>query len=169
MLKASCAWTDTSDGKRCIPGSPLGGSFLDSGCTQPVVLVSTSSCQPAPVSLGYITISLRTTCSSQVVSVNSIGDPISGTQYFTSGLGGCNPVTISTGTTLHAVGAAIPLSTFVKAVPAIETGTGRLAHTYLVAEDGARIVTGIQDTQLGVPCQLQGSRDRVRCLPDFAS
>src|SRR6185295_8025985 len=47
----------------------------------------------------------------------------------------------------------------------IETGSGRLVHTYLAAEDGARIVTDIRDTVLDARCLFVGSIDHVRCVP----
>jgi hypothetical protein len=166
QLKLGCSWVDTADGKRCLPPMSSVSAYLDPSCTRPVVTVASNSCAPTPTPPSYVGNSTPTTCGSQVVTVNAVGNRLSATQIFTLTSSGCVASDVPAGTSVYAVDEPVPLSAFVKAVPGVEAVSGRFAHSYLLAEDGARLVTGILDTQLKIPCVLQGPTGLVKCVPN---
>jgi hypothetical protein len=163
LLQSPCNWMSFSDGAYCIPDMAFGANYLDSGCTRPVLMFSPPMCQSSPPA--YYGALMETTCGSQVLTINAVGQRIAVSQVFSGSPASCTATSPPSGAEFYDVDAVVPLSTFVKATPSIETGSGRIAHTYLAAEDGARIVTDIRDTVLDARCVLVGSIDHVRCVP----
>jgi hypothetical protein len=163
QLRSPCNWFSFSDGAYCIPDLAFGTNYLDSGCTRPVLMFSPSMCRSSPPA--YYGALTETSCGSQFLTVNAVGQRIAVSQVFSGSPASCTATSPPIGAEFYDVDAVVPLSNFVKATPSLETGSGRLAHTYLAAEDGARIVTGIRDTALDAECGLVGSIDHVRCVP----
>jgi hypothetical protein len=169
QLGVPCSWSDTSDGKRCVPTTALGSNttFLDNQCTRPAVMFTPTACQMARPA--YAGRSIFLPCGTQVATVSAVGDRVATSQVFSSASGGCAAITVAAGTEVYAVGSAVPLSAFVRATPSIETGSGRFANTYLIGEDGTRVVTGIRDTTLDTACMLTTAAGQVRCVPSLVS
>jgi hypothetical protein len=163
QLQVNCTFQDASDGKRCLPQAG-GLYYLDAGCTQPATLFTASSCVTTPPPYALHTSSMM--CGSVIDQAYAVGARVAATQvYFDTGAGGCTMTTVSAGTDVYRADTAVPLTSFVAATAGLEVGSGRLAHTYLDADDGARAITGIQDTTLGETCVLLGTAPNVGCMP----
>jgi hypothetical protein len=169
QLGVSCAWTGTADGTRCVPTTALDSNttFLDAQCTRPAAVFTPTSCNATrPAYIGRTT---PLSCSIQVTTVSAVGARVSASQVFTNALGGCAAIAVPGGAEVYATDGAVPLSTFVKASPGLETGSGRFANAYLHGEDGARVITGLRDTTLATACMLTTAAGEVRCVPSLAS
>jgi hypothetical protein len=163
QLDAACLIRTWSDGRSyCTPDAePV--VFTDDRCTQPAAIDQTDPCIA-----GRYVLDEPDLCRGPE-RLYELGAPISAAQYYNRGLdGSCNgPYPAA----LRALGRELLTSDLVEVTAMTAPARGRLARTFLVSADGARIPSGAHDTELDLACTPQADRDGsgAHCVPTGAT
>lgn len=142
----------------CLPiARPVFRGYADPSCTQRLFEVPTGSAVS-------VVVDDPTRNCEQHPTVYSLGEPFEGMIYGV-GVGGECFESGAAAAPLRRLGAPLPIDTFVRAVETKESTGGRLDRLVLVADDGARVVTGGFDTQRNEAVEGGWDEDEDRWVP----
>jgi hypothetical protein len=170
-LDADCSFVTTEDGEtRCAPtGAQI--LFLDQLCQSPIAVVN-PDCATAPPRFASATFQSDAACAG-VVRAYRVGDALtlpSRHVYVGGGAAGAclRSTNLDPAAVVYALDPVAP-GDLVKATPSHAQKTDRLGLEVLVADDGARQVTGLYDVGSKRRCfsiagAIGGGEDR--CVPD---
>lgn len=158
-----CALAETGLGSfHCAPSFDVvnmsTSNYSDAGCTQPVALGSSTSCEGA----GYIRrVEIDDTCQS-TTRIFEVGAETA--QLYVDFSGTC--LQSSTSSPIHSVGAEVPTSRFAEAALTLGESAGRLEPQLLAVDVTPPPLHGLWDSQLAVRCAFRTAADgKTRCLP----
>jgi hypothetical protein len=162
-----CSFAEAADGAiRCVPsGSSVasaGPAYLDAACAAPAISAGSPDCPPPKLaverdSCGRVTSIGRV--ATDLVTVDSV--------YYKHGDGSCTSGVGGGGRTSLTISERLPLTAFVSAKKVDVSRGGRLAQTYLEAEDGSAQAFELIDTDLETSCTAFRRTDR--CVPQSAA
>lgn len=154
----------------CAPAGAVTNAFKDASCTQPIYTVFRELSSPCLPLLPYLRIRQASACGTLPYTGISKPVPLTAPMFYVqTSSGSCSQRTTGTFYDLYEPGAEVPLSSLVKLMPAEAEGDGRLTFSYAVAEDGAKLFVGTNDTLLEGRCLMvpTGDAQAQQCVTDF--
>lgn len=156
----ACAFEPTSEGDgqmRCLP-SAAQFAYTDATCTTKVLLLD--DCQKKSIRYGVGRGASTALCSgiTPVVEVREIGAEMPGatTIWLSDGTGGCNSLPISPNQKVYAVGAPLPMSSFVGGKKSLESPKPSIQRPRIKGDDGSEIaIEELVDTSRDAGCTAQ--------------
>jgi len=171
-LDADCTFYRMTDGVlRCIP-PPSSSRLLysDAGCATPSMVIPLDDPSTTTVYL-FASPSAPLCGAGALTAIRALGDevPISEGLFEASDLGGCQPMQTDASSTgpAFSLGDEQPLDVYVSANVMHEPVSDALSARKLVADDGAWVITDIEDAASGNPCTPLPADER-RCVPQLA-
>jgi hypothetical protein len=165
-LGVECQFELATDGRlRCLPDDPNAmviDAFADAACTQPVLLAPACGFRPR-----YARGPSRATeacTSSEGSPVHEVGRVRTAPMIYRAFGDFCGSEMVPPAVRVHDVGPELAPEGFVAAELVIEAPDARLSPYALVADDGARLVDGIWDTERDGECSPRGGA-AARCRP----
>lgn len=158
-----CAFAETADGAiRCVPSGPgvtsVGAVYLDAACTTPAISPGRPEC-------GGLKLVVQGDRCNRAVSIGRVGTTIMSADpdYYQHPDGSCTTGS-GGGTTSLTITGSLPLTAFVAAKKVDVPRGGRLAQTFLEAEDGSAQAYELIDTERKTSCVARPRTDR--CVPE---
>jgi hypothetical protein len=156
----------------CIPTTNT-VVYRDAGCTMPIG----RQFRTCPTTdYAFFTETDPLTCDNLPAKIFPRGAQLSLPTYYTlsytsAGTTTCTPSMVGTTTELYALGSEIPLTDFATLDEATPSTQGRVQQRYLESSDGARVLLGLFDSELGTECAitLDGARSGGKCVPRSVS
>jgi hypothetical protein len=173
MRQEQCTPRRFADDKTyCIPTTNT-VVYRDAGCTMPIG----RQFRTCPMTdYTFFTEADPLTCDNLPTKIFPRGAQLSLPTYYTlsytsAGTTTCFASTTGTTTELYALGSEIPLTDFATLDEVTPSVQGRVQQRYLESSDGARVLIGLFDSELGTECAitLDGARSGGKCVPRSVS